>query len=54
MKDLLKPPPKPVVEEKLKPAEVKTAKKPQKPKTENPYSISEEEERELAELMDSD
>ena len=42
------------MEEQSALAEVKTVSKPRKEKVENPYNISEEEERELAELMDSD
>ena len=43
-----------MAKEQSMPTEVKTAVKPRKEKTVNEYSISEEEERELAELMDSD
>lgn len=52
--ELLTPTPKTVAKEQSTPTEVKAEIKPRKEKTVNEYSISEEEERELAELMDSD
>ncbi|KAI0093936.1 WD40 repeat-like protein [Irpex rosettiformis] len=52
--ELLTPGRQPGVEEKPKPAEAQDYARSKTEKTTNPYSISEEEERELAELLESD